>query len=297
MLKTGTELDLVAAFQDFGQQTGGALRSFNGGFTWVPSSTGLPALAQATSLAADTLSPVTVYLANNSFTGGGVYRSLDKGANWSLHGTAGRTLRVDTDPLKPQRFFVAQQDLLKASVSNDGGLSYSPYDTGLAAAGFVNDLALAPGQCERLLLATTTGSFGRIATCELEGEATTISVAGGGSQQLDLARGPAAAGDLYWIFGSVSGTSPGTTAFGITLPLNYDFYLLYTINHGSNGLIAGGTGALDAGGEAQALFNVPAGLIDPSLIGTTVNHAFATFIPSPFTVLSGSNAVGVLLVP
>ena len=84
----------------------------------------------------------------------------------------------------------------------------------------------------------------------------------------------------------------------MTLPLNLDFYLLFTLNHPTTGLIAGATGALDAAGQAQALFSAPPGLIDPSLVGTTVHHAFATLQLAPaFAVLSASNAVGVLLAP
>ncbi len=297
-LATAGGLDFVAAFQDLGAaQTGGALRSSDGGFSWSPSSAGLAPGAQATSLAVDRLDALTVYLADNDFGAGGVYRSLDGGQSWSPHGAAGKTLRLESDPLKPQRFFAAHQEGAKVSLSEDGGLLYAPYDAGLAAAGLVNDLSLVRGTCERLLLATATGSFGRTATCELEGEATTISVALGGSQQLDLARGPAAAAALYWIFGSVSGTSPGITAFGVTMPLNFDFYFNFTLTHGSTGLIAGGTGALGAAGGAQALFSVPGSLVDPSLVGTTVNHAFATFTLVPFAVLSASNAAGVLLTP
>ncbi|TDJ41612.1 MAG: hypothetical protein E2O54_04655, partial [Gammaproteobacteria bacterium] len=54
IVEDGTDALMIAAFTDFGgnPQTGGVLRSSNGGLSWSASSTGLPAEAQGTGLCA-----------------------------------------------------------------------------------------------------------------------------------------------------------------------------------------------------------------------------------------------------
>ena len=287
---------LAAAFQDTNAQTGGALYSTDGGLTWLPAA-GLAAGAQGASLALDQhADPLAVYLADDDVGNGGLFKSTDGGATYVAQPMTEEVLRVVTDPLHHERLFITQRlsGQPKASISLDGA-TFSAFDAGLASGGTPTDLFLTTGTCQRLLLATNNGAYARVASCELEGDGASISIGAGGAQTLDLGAGIGTVGDDYWILGSVSGTSPGTTAFGVTLPLNFDFYLLYTITHPSTGLIANQTGVLDGFGEAQAVFTVPGGLVDPSLVGAVVNHAFVRYDSATFAVLGVSNAVGVEL--
>jgi len=56
-----------------------------------------------------------------------------------------------------------------------------------------------------------------------------ISLAAGGSQTLFLSPCRASAGDLYFVLGSATGTSPGQAVNGLVLPLNFDAYHLFTL--------------------------------------------------------------------
>src|SRR5262245_12289967 len=128
----------------------------------------------------------------------------------------------------------------------------------------------------------------------LTGNTTTINLLVGGTQTLDLNAGPAFAGALYIVLGSVSGTSPGFPAGAFTLPLNLDGYFLFTLLNPNTGLLSNSLGFLGPAGTAQASFNIPPGT-DPSLAGLVVDHAYG--IVDPFTggVLGVSNAVAVTL--
>src|SRR5262245_34474141 len=128
----------------------------------------------------------------------------------------------------------------------------------------------------------------------LTGNTTTINLLVGGTQTLDLNAGPAFAGALYIVLGSVSGTSPGFPAGAFTLPLNLDGYFLFTLLNPNTGLLANSLGFLGGAGTAQASFNIPPGT-DPSLAGLVVNHAYGIVDPVSGAVLGVSNSVAVTL--
>jgi esterase/lipase superfamily enzyme len=123
-----------------------------------------------------------------------------------------------------------------------------------------------------------------------------ISLGTGGSQVLTIQGGPTQAGWTYFTFGSVTGTTPGIDfGGGVVLPLNFDVYMNLTIFKPSLGAFGNFRGTLDGSGQAVATFTFPA-LMDPSLIGVTINHACLTGAILGVAD-SASNAVPVLLTP
>jgi hypothetical protein len=122
-----------------------------------------------------------------------------------------------------------------------------------------------------------------------------ISLAGGGTQTLDLDAGVANAGELYWILGSATGVSPGLPG-PPALPLVIDGYTLFTLQN-PNTLMAGSLGFLDGLGQATASITLPPGL-SPTLAGVKLHHAYAVLdIPGTGAGLFGSNAVTLRLDP
>jgi plastocyanin len=122
----------------------------------------------------------------------------------------------------------------------------------------------------------------------LEADAIEVSLSAGGTVNFDLQAGPAHAGEVYFMLGSLSGTTPGTPFGGLVVPLNVDSYTLDLLA-APGAIIAGQLGFLDAAGEANASLTVPAGL-DPTLAGITANHAYFTINPITTAITSVSNA-------
>jgi hypothetical protein len=122
----------------------------------------------------------------------------------------------------------------------------------------------------------------------------TISLEDGGDHKMGVDVGAAHAGDLYWIFGSLSGTSPGL-AGPPAVPLNPDAYMQYTVDN-PNDLISNSIGFLDGAGQAEASWDLPAGDLGPSFQGQVIHHACVVFDGS-LTPLAATNAVELTLVP
>lgn len=161
-LRDGTDLVWLACHTDTSSsQDGGVLRSVDGGFNWSPANSGLPSNVQGESLSASRLDPTTFYLGDNA--GGGVGRlrvSTDGGQSWSVVSAVDRVLRVQMHPHSDQVLYTAHTSGVRARRSFDAGTSLGAFDTGLAASGFVRDLALTAGGL-RALLATSTGTWAR----------------------------------------------------------------------------------------------------------------------------------------
>jgi hypothetical protein len=132
----------------------------------------------------------------------------------------------------------------------------------------------------------------------LYGGPTEISVAGGGSQTLQMDAGSTYANMLYLVVGTLSGTAPGIPVDGLILPLNIDPYLLHTAANPNSPPLFPSFSVLDASGQAQCTFTLPAAG-NPAWVGAHFDHAFAvidtgTGIPViPFI----SNAWGLDLIP
>lgn len=129
----------------------------------------------------------------------------------------------------------------------------------------------------------------------LEADAIDVSLSSGGSVNFDLQAGPANAGDIYLMLGSLSGIAPGTPFGGQIVPLNLDSYTLDLLA-APNTIISGSLGVLNGSGEASANLTIPAGL-DPALAGTVANHAYVTIDPVTTALTSVSNAFPLTLNP
>jgi hypothetical protein len=109
---------------------------------------------------------------------------------------------------------------------------------------------------------------------DLGTDTLTISLNTGGQQVFALEGGPTRANWIYFMFGSVTGTTPGIDfGGGVLLPLNFDVYFNLTLNKKGLGAFGNFIGTLDANGSASASLTLPA-LMDPSLVGVKLYHAY-----------------------
>ena len=119
-----------------------------------------------------------------------------------------------------------------------------------------------------------------------------ISAATGGQLQFDLVAGSPQSGNLYFLGGSITGTSPGFQLGGVTVPLVYD---AYTVASAGSVLLPGSIGVLDANGRGTAMFDLPP-LIGAGFTGTTFHHAYIV-LDASLTPTMASNARGILMNP
>ena len=132
----------------------------------------------------------------------------------------------------------------------------------------------------------------------LWGLPSSISVAGGGSQELTLIAGSGHAGQPYLVLGSAGGTTPGITLDGQHLPLNLaDGYFGFTLSSPNSSVLSQSFGVLDAQGRASASFNLSAGVAPPALVGLELNHAFLVIDLAGPKVTHASNAQPVNILP
>ncbi len=110
--------------------------------------------------------------------------------------------------------------------------------------------------------------------------------------------GTTQASRLYWIFGSVTGTSPGVTlaspAGSVNIPLNPDFYTDITIGLANSAILTKTRGVLDASGKGSASLNVPK-ITNSSAIGVKFYHAYLVYDAKNNLYLA-SNPVELMLV-
>lgn len=120
-----------------------------------------------------------------------------------------------------------------------------------------------------------------------------LSLASGGTASFSLDAGPANAGRLHLILGSLAGSQPGTPFGAVNVPLVLDGYTLYTINQPASPPLVGAFGALGPQGTGNASFTLPPAT-NPALAGLTAHHAYVLLLPQ---VDFASNAVGFDLLP
>ncbi len=110
--------------------------------------------------------------------------------------------------------------------------------------------------------------------------------------------GTANASRLYWVFGSITGTSPGVTLASsvgsVHIPLNPDFYTDITIGFANSAILAKTRGALDTAGKGSATLNVPK-ITNSSAIGVKFYHAYLVYDANNNFYLA-SNPVELMLV-
>jgi len=122
--------------------------------------------------------------------------------------------------------------------------------------------------------------------CILTADVPSISIATGGAQTLSV-EAPSHGGKNYWIFGSVTGSSPGISLLGVNIPLNPDLYTNFTIANPNVTPLVGFRGPLDSQGKGTGAFTLPPGV----LTGTfDLHHAFVVF-DAAGTFHCASNAV------
>ncbi|MHC4896955.1 MAG: DUF7948 domain-containing protein [Planctomycetota bacterium] len=189
---------------------------------------------------------------------------------------------------------------LDPSKTGTGQLLYSTYLGGSANEYgwwvFVDPsgVATVAGQTVSTNFPTTTGAFsttynaGRYDTflsrldmgVALYGNLHEVSLSTGGTQKLTVNAGKAHANRSYWIFGSVTGTTPGITlasAIGaVHIPLNPDIWTDYTIGLANTATLSNTKATLDASGTAQAAFNIPKVNL-PGAIGVVFYHAYLVY--------------------
>ncbi len=165
IVEDGSDAVMVASFTDFGEaQTGGALRSIDGGLSWSESSAGLPSGAQGTGLCASPGDVDTFFLADGDLGIGlgGLHVSTNAGETWASSGFHESLIQdVVCDPSDDQVMYAARLFGTLAFRSEDQGATFVPFSTGLEAAGNAEDLGHAAGTQPRLLLATSTGAYAR----------------------------------------------------------------------------------------------------------------------------------------
>ena len=122
-----------------------------------------------------------------------------------------------------------------------------------------------------------------------------ISVSTGGLHTMYLDAGAANANNIYVVLGSISGSTPGFAYNQFLVPLNQDFYFLYTQQFPNIPPLFNTLGTLDADGRQIAAFQMPLGY--PQLAGMVLTHAFAAVNPGSGQVTFVSDAQDMLLVP
>ena len=111
--------------------------------------------------------------------------------------------------------------------------------------------------------------------CHMSADVTSIPIAVGGAQTLSIDAGPAFSNKPYWIFGSITGTTPGVSLNGIHIPLNLDIYTQLAMqNVTSNPPFRGFRAVLDAAGGATAQFLVPPKVLSA---GFSMHHSCVVF--------------------
>ncbi len=118
------------------------------------------------------------------------------------------------------------------------------------------------------------------ASQSLTGSPPAISIATGGTHTFTLNAGTPNASRLYWIFGSVTGWSPGVAlvspAGSVNIPLNPDFWTDLTIGLANTPLLTRTRGVLDAAGKGSAFLAVPK-ITNSSVVGTWFYHAYLVY--------------------
>jgi hypothetical protein len=120
-------------------------------------------------------------------------------------------------------------------------------------------------------------------------EPESISLSAGGVVDLVSSFAPLAAGELCFVIGSLSGTSPGLTLNGVTIPLVVDAYTVLTLELANQGPFSETFGLLDSLGGRLSRLVVPPGTA-PALAGQQLHHVSLGIDPISLAVKRSSAA-------
>ena len=161
IVEDGSDQNVVAVWtSESGDNTGGALRSTDGGASWFDSSTGLPAFFRNPRLCASPTDPQSFVVSTSlSFQSGGLFRTTDAGATWASTGWTGTNTVGDVacHPVDDQMLFVTQLSGDAVLRSENSGTAFEPFSNGLESVVAPRELAFAGSS--RLLLASAKGSY------------------------------------------------------------------------------------------------------------------------------------------
>jgi hypothetical protein len=163
IVEDGTDQNMVASYDGFTDPNqGGAFNSTDGGATWDLALTGLPDFARLPRLCTSLANPGTIWMSvATDFSHGTVFHTEDAGASWTSTGWAGDLIAdIACDPSDANVLYIAQGTGAKAARSDDQGVTFTDFDTGLDNAGGPRDIAItADTSAPRLLMATSKGSY------------------------------------------------------------------------------------------------------------------------------------------
>jgi glucose/arabinose dehydrogenase len=137
---------------------------------------------------------------------------------------------------------------------------------------------------------------GRPDECDPLSESTDhLSLSTGGRVDFTLNADTVNAGMLYFLLGSMSGTSPGTQFGAVTLPLNSvnDPWFQLTSTLFNPAMLQNTLGFLDAQGRGTAALVTPP--LPPSLLGLPLHHAYLVVDLGALQVRTASNAMPLVL--
>ena len=163
IVEDGTDQNMVASYDGFTEPNqGGAFNSIDGGATWNLALNGLPDFARIPRLCTSLATPGSIFMSSaTDFSHSTVFHTEDAGATWTSTGWSGDVIAdIACDPSNANVLYAAQGTGALAARSDDQGVTFTPFDTGLDNAGGPRDLAItADGGAPRLLMATSKGSY------------------------------------------------------------------------------------------------------------------------------------------
>lgn len=193
--------------------------------------------------------------------------------------TGGATVTVALAP-------TATADVTLGPVTDHGDGSYS-FDVTAGLLPGVAELVIVAGDGVQQATLYPNPTLNVDTAAELHVGASAVDPFAGATVPLTLNL-PQAAGAQYVVLASLSGTVPGTVVQGVTLPLNFDDVLLFSLQSANTGPLQNTFGLLDGSGRASATFAAPPGFLLPAA-GMRLDWA-ALYLNGP--TLGASNADG-----
>jgi hypothetical protein len=120
-----------------------------------------------------------------------------------------------------------------------------------------------------------------------------LDVSAGGTVGFELIAGSAFAGHYYLLLASAAGTMPGITWNGITLPLNEDPLMHFSVQNANGAILNGTLGVLDGLGRAQPALSLPPGVTGPGV----AHFAAAVVDPAGYVFTAATNPQALQLIP